>query len=304
MAAADGVGIAGIFVGLSLLAPHLRTHRSVPLVVVALVFLGVVVAMAGHGSITAALLNAIMLGAFYGLMFLAMRLVEVNKQAEQLLTELERSRAAEAQAAAMAERQRLTREMHDVPAHSLTGVLLQLEGARMLAVGDPTDPRLPMAIERAHRLGRTGLDEARRAIGLLRDDELPGPQLLPALAAQFQQDKGIPCRLTVTGQPDALAPQARLALYRVAQESLTNITKHARPDRVELHLDYGLSGAQLTVEDFSNNDITGGAAPRVPTADGAGYGLTGMRERAELLGGTLAAGSTGCGFRVHLQVPA
>ena len=297
----DGVGIAGIFVGVSFLPTHLRAHRSVPLVFVALVFLGVIAAAVGHGSITAAVLNAIMLAAFYGMMFLAMRLAEANQQAEDLLSELGRTRAAQARAAGMAERQRLAREMHDVLAHSLTGLLLQLEAARMLVAGTPADPRLPAAIDRAHQLGRTGLDEARRAIGMLRDDQLPGPELLPGLAAQFQHDKGIPCRLVVSGEPDALSPEARIALYRVAQEALTNITKHARPARVDLHLDYEPCVARLTIEDFGTPVV---ASPPPPTAGASGYGLTGMRERAELLGGTLAAEPTGTGFRVELQVPA
>src|ERR1700730_12335690 len=106
--------------------------------------------------------------------------------------------------------------MHDVLAHSLSGLMLQLEGARMLAAEDPCDPRLPEAINRAHHLGRTGLQEARRAIGTLRDDELPGPERLAGLAAQFQQDLDIPCRLTVFGEPYQLGSEARLALYRVA----------------------------------------------------------------------------------------
>src|SRR6202035_2212841 len=101
---------------------------------------------------------------------------QAKQQAERLLTELQETRAAQAQAARLAERQRLAREMHDVLAHSLSGLMLQLEGARMLAAGDPGDPRLPGIIEHAHALGKSGLDEARRAIGVLRDDVLPGPE--------------------------------------------------------------------------------------------------------------------------------
>lgn len=296
----DGVGIAGIFVGVSLLAPLLQGHLSVPLIVVALLLLGVVVAGGGRGSVTSALLNAIMIGAFYGMMFLALRLGEANRLAESLLVELDQSRAAEARAAGLAERQRLAREMHDVLAHSLSGLMLQLEGARMLATEHPGDPRLPEAIERAHRLGRSGLDEARRAIGMLRDDELPGPERLAGLAAQFQRDRDVPCRLVVSGEAHRLGSEARLALYRVAQEALTNIIKHARPERVELRLAYEPSAARLTVEDFAPVDGTRSS----PGGDGGGYGLTGMRERAELLGGTLTTEATDSGFRVELVVPA
>jgi signal transduction histidine kinase len=293
-----GAGIAGIFVGVSLLVPVAGVHRAIPTTVVALACLGLVVAAARHGGVTTAMLDAIMLGAFYGTFFLAIRLGRTSRLAEHLLVELEQSRAAEARAAGLAERQRLAREMHDVLAHSLSGLMLQLEGARMLAAEDPGDPRLPEAINRAHRLGKAGLDEARGAIGMLRDDELPGPERLAGLAAQFQQDRGIPCRLTVSGQAHRLDSEARLALYRVAQEALTNITKHARPERVELHLAYEPSVTRLTVEDFTRD----GGPPRA--GDGGGYGLTGMRERAELLGGTLTAEATPNGFRVELDVPA
>jgi signal transduction histidine kinase len=115
------------------------------------------------------------------------------------------------------------------------------------------------------------------------------------LVAQFERDRQVPCRLTVAGTPRELGSEARLALYRVAQEALTNITKHARPDRVEVRLAYEPSATRLAVEDVG--------APPAPAGDG-GYGLTGMRERAELLGGTLTAGPTTSGFRVELELPA
>jgi signal transduction histidine kinase len=237
-----------------------------------------------------------MIGSFYGLLLLAIRLTEANQLAERLVAELEESRVAAARAAGLAERQRLAREMHDVLAHSLSGLLLQLEGARMLAAEDPSDPRLRQAISRAQHLGRTGLDEARRAIGMLRDDELPGPERLPSLTAQFEQDRGIPCQLTISGQAYGLGSEARLAVYRVAQEALTNIARHAMPDRVELRLEYAPTLTRLTVEDF-------GAVGFGEPATVDGYGLTGMRERAELIGGTLTTGPTATGFRVELEVP-
>lgn len=293
----DGVAFAGIFVGLSLLAPLTPRHHSVPLTVATLLLLGIAGVVGGHGSVVTSILDAVLLASFYGMTFLAMRYGEATRHAEQLVGELRESRAAEARAAGMAERQRLAREMHDVLAHSLSGLLLQLEAARMLLAEDSADPRLPGVVDRAHQLGRSGLDEARRAIGMLRDDELPGPERLAGLAARFQQDRDIPTRFTVSGRERELASEARLALYRVAQEALTNITRHARPDRVELHLAYGPSATRLVVEDFG----TAGAAP---ATTGDGYGLTGMRERAELLGGTLTTDATPRGFRVELDVPA
>ena len=133
---------------------------------------------------------------------------------------------------------------------------------------------------------------------MLRDDELPGPDRLAGLAAQFQEVSGVPCQFAVSGQARELASEAGLAVYRVAQEALTNITKHAQPERVEVHLGYEPCGVHLTVENFAMSR----EAPRA-AGDDSGYGLTGMRERAELLGGDLTTGMTGNGFRVELRVP-
>jgi signal transduction histidine kinase len=292
-----GPGAVGVLVGVVCLARLLPVRAAVPVLVVAFVVLEVIAGLTDQDFGNLAIVAA--WAAFYGMLFMAYRLGEANKQAEQLLAELEQSQLAQARATGMAERQHLAREMHDVLAHSLSGLMLQLEGARMLVAENPGDPRLSGAINRAHHLGKTGLDEARRAIGMLRDDELPGPERLAGLAAQFQRDRDIPCRFTVSGEAHQLGSEARLALYRVAQEALTNITKHARPDLVELHLAYGPAAAHLTVEDFTAAD----AARPSPTGDGGGYGLTGMRERAELLGGTLTTETTPGGFRVALDVP-
>jgi signal transduction histidine kinase len=133
---------------------------------------------------------------------------------------------------------------------------------------------------------------------MLRDDALPGPQRLGELAAEFEGDSGIACMFTVDGDQRDLSGDGRLTIYRVAQEALTNIRKHACPDRVELSLHYQPAGTVLTIEDFRSDDN------RPPPGDGTGYGLTGMRERAELLGGTLTAEATPHGFRVELWVPA
>ncbi len=290
----DGPGAEGVLLGVLFVARLLPGRSAVPGLVVALVAIEVIAWAVGRGDLAVLAVFA----GFYGILFLAYRLREANKQAEQLLAELNESLAAQSRAAGLAERQRLAREMHDVLAHSLSGLLLQLEGARMLVAADPTDPRLPEAVNRAHRLGRSGLEEARRAIGMLRDDELPGPEGLARLAAQFQQDRRIPCRVMVTGEPHPLGSEARVALYRVTQEALTNITRHAVPGRVEVRLAYGPTATRLTVEDFTTADRAG-----PPTPGGGGYGLTGMRERAELLGGTLIAEATHRGFRVALDVP-
>jgi signal transduction histidine kinase len=294
----DGPGLAGLLAGLVLLAPRVPDRFPIALSIVGITCLAAAAVAVSHDSPALALLSAIAIVGFPGMTLLARRLGQANDQAERLLIELEGTRAAQARAAGLAERQQLAREMHDVLAHSLSGLMLQLEGARMLAAEDPSDPRLPGIIERAHHLGKSGLEEARRAIGMLRDDELPGPERLASLAAQFQDVSGVPCQFTVSGQAYDLPSEARLAVYRVAQEALTNITKHACPERVEMHLGYEPRRTRLTVENFAMNS----EPPRV-ARDGSGYGLTGMRERAELLGGELTTAMTHGGFRVELRVP-
>ena len=252
----------------------------------------------GRAAIAGIVLNDFGIVAFFLLSLFARRLRESNQRAGLLLAELEQTRAAQAQAAALGERQRLAREMHDVLAHSLSGLVLHLEGARLLAAQGGADSHLGDAIDRAHRLAKTGLEEARRAIGMLHDDELPGPERLADLAADFQANTGVPCTVAVTGDSQRdLGTDGRLTFYRVTQEALTNIRKHAHARQVEIRLAYDPSGTTLTIENFDS------CGERPAPDDGTGYGLTGMRERAELLGGTFTAGPTGGGFLVELWVP-
>lgn len=282
------------------------------------------------GHVSVQVFVGLMPGVLCVLVLMTRRLDRYSYQMERLLMDLEQAQDAEVRAVALAERQRLAREMHDVLAHSLSGLALQLEGARLLAAEDPADPRLADTIERAHHLAKSGLQEARRAIGLLRDEQLPGPERLAALVAEFERDSGLPCCLTVDGDQHTLGSQARLAVYRVAQEALTNVRKHADAGRVEVRLRYKPDGTRLTVEDFRRDQAPRVAEPvpvgaavavvgearrrssagaddygnRFGEPDGTGgYGLTGMRERAELLGGTLTATTTPSGFLVELWLP-
>jgi signal transduction histidine kinase len=153
------------------------------------------------------------------------------------------------------------------------------------------------------------LEEARQAIGALRDEELPSAERLEQLVADFGRDSGVHATFEVVGAPRRLDSEASLTLFRVAQEALTNARKHAQPNRVELHLAYEPDGTRLVVDDHRDPDPRPATVPASPEhrASGderPGYGLTGMRERAELLGGELAASSTDDGFRVELWIPA
>jgi len=193
------------------------------------------------------------------------------------------------------ERARMAREIHDVLAHSLAALTMQLEvGEAMLDRGrlEPAQE----AVRRAGHLARQGLAETRQAIEMLRGDPVPLPDLLELLISEFRADAGAAVDYSVEGPPADLEPDRTLALYRAAQEGLTNAHKHARDAAVRVALRYRPAVAVLTVE----NDPSGQESP----GDGGGYGLAGLRERVELAGGRLEAGPAGRGYRMEVTVPA
>jgi signal transduction histidine kinase len=249
------------------------------------------------GAVAGSVLGVV---AFYLSARFAREAAEAHAETRRVLLELQASRNAEAEAAMLRERSRLARDMHDVLAHSLSGLMLQLEGARMLAAQPDPNGQLPPTLDRAHHLARAGLQEARRAIAALRDEDLPGPERLEQLIADFQLDSNISASFVVAGTPRRLKSDKALTMYRVAQEALTNARRHATPERVELRLSYEADATRLTVTDHGRGLVW--ATPIARTA-GGGYGLTGMRERAELLGGRLDAGPIDDGFRVELWIP-
>jgi signal transduction histidine kinase len=226
-------------------------------------------------------------------------------QAQALLDEEQRTREARNEAAALDERGRIARELHDVLAHSLSALSVELEGARLLALDRDVDSEVIAAIGRAHRHAASGLDEARAAIKALRGDKVPGPDRLEDLLEEMRAH-GIECTLEIGGEARALPSEAALAVFRTAQEALTNVRKHAEEaELVSIHLDYDTDSVQLIVADSAGD----GVEPRVPQpaalhGAGSGYGVSGMRERAELIGGRLLAGPTEDGFRVELWIPA
>jgi signal transduction histidine kinase len=295
----SGTSEVALFVATAVAALRLPDRLSIPMVAVAA---AVFLAAAIHADRAAAAIAGSEVGiiAFFLVARFGRSAAEAHHRTREVLLELEATRSAEADAAMLRERSRLAREMHDVLAHSLSGLMLQLEGARMLSARPNPNGELSATLDRAHHLARAGLDEARRAIAALRDDDLPKVERLEQLAADFEDDAQVTTRVEVTGTRRDLDPEASLALYRVAQEALTNVRKHASPERVELRLAYELSGIRLTICDH--------ATPSTPVPEGlgadGGYGLTGMRERAELLGGRLQARPTSDGFAVELWIPA
>ncbi|MFG2532200.1 sensor histidine kinase [Streptomyces sp. NPDC048516] len=221
---------------------------------------------------------------------------EARGNAQRLLAQERAARKAEAESAALTERGRIAREIHDVLAHSLSAQLVHLEAARQL-IQRSTDleadrDQLLDRVVACRGMAREGLDGTREALSALRGEVIPVEDFLRRLTAA----EGI--QLEVAGEGRALPAEAGLAVRRVAQEALTNVRKHAPGARVNVRLEYGRDGVGLEVRDFG-----GRGKPGELGDSGSGYGLLGMRERAELLGGSLDSGPDEEGFVVRLRVP-
>jgi len=233
------------------------------------------------------------------------------EEAEQALVQTRRAHAAVMEATALAERARIAREIHDVLAHSLAAISVNLQAAEGLLGELPDDsPELAKALECIGRAGtftREGMAEARRAILALRDgggdaaSAAPRPlaEQLRSLAGGYGADGGTPVEFTVTGEPRPVTAEAGLTVYRTAQEALTNARKHAPGQPVTLALEF--TPSQVTVDIL--NPLPPADAPRPLAGAGTGYGLIGLQERAALGGGSLIAGPAGGQWRVSLRIP-
>jgi len=218
---------------------------------------------------------------------------------EARAAQLERDRDQQATIAVAAERSRIARELHDIVAHNVSVIVAQADGARYALDANPAQAR--DALEVIARTGRDALAEMRHIVGVLRPSDYTGdiePQpsadrigeLVDRLARA-----GFSVRLTVNGSPRAAAPGPGLAAYRIVQESLTNVFKHAGHDaHAEVTLDYTANGVTIRVD----ND-RGSTTSRVPNIEAAaepapntvGHGLVGMRERVAMYGGTFTSGT-------------
>jgi signal transduction histidine kinase len=229
------------------------------------------------------------------------------EQAERTLAETRRAREAETQAAALAERARIARDIHDVLSHSLAAVSVNLQAAAGLLAADslPADnPALAKAIEcieRAGTLTREGMTAARRAVMALRADAGPLADQLSALVSQYRMAGDMDVGCTVAGTVRPLDEQASLTAYRTAQEGLTNARKHASGQPVALSLSFEPGAITVSV---TNPLPPAGQDAGSLAATGGGYGLIGLRERAALAGGTLEAGPVAGNWQVALRMPA
>ncbi|MBV9194212.1 MAG: hypothetical protein JO168_08710 [Solirubrobacterales bacterium] len=257
--------------------------------------LGVVTAVAGSSSsaVAAGTLVTVLLGVVA--QFLK-RSRESETQTEMLLAQLADARDEQARAAAVAERGRIAGELHDVLAHSLSGAAVQLQAARKLAEREHAPPPLSHAIDRASELVKGGLANARQAVGALRGDTLPTLRDLPSLIDSCKLDMNLSVTLQIEGEPRALPAGRSLALYRGAQEALTNIARYAPSAPTTVVVRYEPERTRLSIDNGAS-----AAPPR--QGMGGGHGLAGLRARIERAGGTMSAGPTAGGWRVEIELP-
>lgn len=256
---------------------------AVPSIAVA----GIAVALSGHHA--GAIANAAS-GAAAGVVIGVSRRQSQQRavQAAELAMARDRSQLEHDRAEVLSERNRLAREVHDVLAHTLSALSVQMEALSSLIEDGAEREEIGDAAARSRRLVTEGLEETRRAVRVLRDEPVDVADQVSALS-----EEGV--EVVVRGEPRRLSAAAGLALVRIAQEAVTNARKHATGAGVRIILTFGEGAAELTVDNDSSK-------PSELGSTGAGYGLQGMRERLELAGGSLTAGPTKTGWRVHAQV--
>lgn len=214
--------------------------------------------------------------------------------------ELERQKAVEAERAAERERARIARDMHDILAHAVSLMVVQAEAGPVVVRRDPD--RAERTFDAIAAAGRDAMAQLRRMLGILKETEgsrSPHPTLdgVPDLVAAVSAT-GPRTTLTVTGTPRPVRPDLGVAAYRVVQESLTNIVKHARAASAAVALHWKDDTLVITVADD-------GRGPGAPVPAGGGNGLIGIRERAAACGGEAAfgLGPDGTGFQVTVRLP-
>ena len=218
---------------------------------------------------------------------------------EDRAVRLEREREEQAQLAVAEERGRIARELHDVIAHGVSVIVVQAQAGPHL-VGD--QQRVVGVFRAIESSGRDALVELRRLLGILRseDEQLaigpqPGLGSLQSLVEQMRAS-GLPVQLRIDGEPVHLPAGIDLSAYRIVQEALTNVVKHAGDASAEVVIRYGARALELDVVDDGRG--------RTPSRNGSGHGLIGMRERVALYDGTLETGTRdGGGYAVRARLP-
>jgi signal transduction histidine kinase len=223
------------------------------------------------------------------------------EQAAALLAQREQLEAEQRRADLLDERARIAREIHDVLAHSLGALGIQIQAARSVLTDYRDIDKAVELLTAAQRMAGEGLTETRRAVHALRTDTLPLADELASATSSYAERYRVAVSLETDGAPRPVPADATVALLRVAQEALVNAAKHGAGKPVTVRLDYATAGVRLTIRN-EVDDVTAPRAVQVSTAN-AGYGLTGMRERLRILNGTLEAGRAGSCWTVTAQVP-
>lgn len=239
----------------------------------------------------------------------------------ELLAELRLAQAGLAERSRVEERLRISRELHDVIAHSLTVSLLHVSSARLTVRDDPAEA--DAALAEAERLGRESLTEVRRTVGLMRGDAAvapaPGAAQLADLVEGFRR-AGVPIAWSVHGDLTGLGPTLGLTVYRILQEALTNAVRHGAGTEVDARIDVGREKVLLVVDNacversggtggtpgtggMGGSGDTGGTGDTAGSGGRAGIGTDSMRERARAVGGSVEAGPDGDGWRVRAVLP-
>ncbi|HTW11544.1 MAG TPA: histidine kinase [Solirubrobacteraceae bacterium] len=296
VAAPNAAGSVAVFVASSSAAIRVGLGKALPVIATGVLALAVSALLydSGAWSVLA-----------YALGFTAVALATSNvrqlrlraEQSELLLAQTQRSNEEQLRAARLEEQTRIAREIHDVLAHSLAGLAIQLEATDAL-LADGADPAtVRERIQRAHTLARDGLRETRRAVGALRGEPVaPAASAVRALVDEYEPEP----RLVFTGDESRLEGRIGETVVRVVQEALTNVRKHAPGAPVQVSIGVSPEGVDVLVENRLTVSI---GVPGELAAAGGGYGLRGMRERAQLLGGTLSAGPNKGAWRVALHLP-
>lgn len=222
------------------------------------------------------------------------------EQSAALLANAEELRIEQTRAGALAERNRIAREIHDVLAHSLGSLGVQIQAARAVLTDQGDVERAADLLTRAQRSAAEGLAETRRALQALRSDTPPLADALDELGAEHRHQFHTPVTVEVSGRPRPLAADAALALTRAAQESLVNAAKHAPYEPVVVGLAFADGSTTLTVR---NSLAVGRPVEHALETVNGGYGLAGMRERLRLIGGSLEAHAAEGNWVVTAEVP-